>query len=75
MERRRWRNFKGWPKSIRQSILPQSWSGPLVDHDALDRTDLLVIRSVNRSALNLVAADQGDCLSLFLGHQILLLKA
>ena len=80
MERRRWSaeniaNFKGWPKSIRQSISPQSWSGPFVDHDALDRTDLLVIRSVNRSALNLVAADQGDCLSLFLGHQILLLKA
>jgi len=34
---------------------------------ALDQTDLLVIRWINRSALNLVAADQGDCLSFFVG--------
>ena len=34
----------------------RDFPGPLVDHDALDRTDPRVIRSVNRSALNLVAA-------------------
>ena len=49
-------------------------AGPLVDHDALDRTDLRFIRSVNRSAFDLVAADQTDCLSFFRGHQILLLN-
>ena len=33
----------------------REFAGPLVDHDALDQTDLRVIRSVNRRALNLVA--------------------
>ena len=47
-------------------------AGSLVDHDALDRTDLRFIRSVHRSALNLVAADQTNCLSFFRSHQILL---
>ena len=46
----------------------RDFPGPLVDHDALDRTDLRVISSVNRSALNLVAADQANCFSFFIGY-------
>ena len=49
--------------------------GPLVDHDALDRTDLRVIPLVNRSALNFVAADQANCFSFFIGLHILRLKS
>ena len=47
-------------------------AGPLVDHDALDRTDLAFIRSVHRSAFDLVATNQSACLSFFGCHQILL---
>src|SRR6478752_3999349 len=53
----------------------RDFAGPLVDHDALDRTDLRVIRSVNRRALNLFAANQANCLSFFCGHHILLSEA
>jgi hypothetical protein len=50
----------------------RDFAGPLVNHNALDRTDLAFIRAVNRSALNLVAADQSTCLSFFRCHRILL---
>ena len=45
----------------------------LVNHDAFNRSDLLFIRSIHGSALNLIAADQTDSLSFLRSHDFLLL--
>ena len=44
----------------------------LLDHDAFDRPDLLVVGAVDSGPLDLIAADQCACLSRFGDHTILL---
>src|SRR6202022_554878 len=43
-----------------------------VDHDPLDGADLLIVRSINRSALHLVTANEISRLSIFKSHSVLL---